>query len=96
MPKMPIWSPFGKFNLRDELGLEPYAVFHFFPRQSPLRALLFREIDERSLLDLKPFDRLEYLPTNPRHKAVSNLRCIVKFALLIISNDERVKRITRV
>jgi hypothetical protein len=42
MSQMTVRRPVTKLDLRDQLGLDPCAVFHFLPCQRPLDALAFR------------------------------------------------------
>src|SRR5205809_2756041 len=51
-PQMTVWGPLGKIYLRDRVRTKPSAIFHFFSRERPRCALLFRQVSKRTISGL--------------------------------------------
>jgi hypothetical protein len=65
MPQVAVRCPLGEFDLSDQLGMKPAAVFHFLFTQCPLRALFLRQIREGTDIRLqfsKPFETSRRTP----------------------------------
>ncbi len=76
-------------NLPSDLGLEPYAVFHFLASSRPLRALFLREIDEGTGVDFQSFQLLKNLTAYQRNKAIPYLCRIVKLTVPVVTYDAK-------
>ena len=53
MPQVTIRRPFGELDLRNQLRVQPYTVFHLFLRQGPLSPFLLRQIRKRASVEKK-------------------------------------------
>src|ERR1700739_1275754 len=93
MSEMTVRRPFTELNLRYQLRLDPHAVFHLLPCQCPHGALLLRKVNERTGINLQPFEALKHFLAGVRDKAIADLRIIVKFTVLVVTEDDGVKRV---
>src|SRR5258705_8850484 len=89
MPQMVGFRPLQKLNLRDQLGLNPHALFHFLgcQTQSPSRLLLLREIDERTVWNDERLQLLKQLSPTSGNKSVSGPCDINQFLSPVVADD---------
>lgn len=88
---MTIRRPFRELDLGDQLGFEPYTVFHLFLSQGPLSPLLLRQIGKRASVDLQSFEPGRHFTADKGHKPVPHLGCIQKPFALVIPDDQRIE-----
>ena len=92
---MAVGSPLGELDLADKLRGDPAAILHFFARERPLRAFLFREIDERALGCFQRCEFFEYFAAQARYTdRLLRVEGVVGTAVGLGVNGQASKRVT--
>src|SRR5688572_28056506 len=93
MPKMVLAGPLQKLDLRDQRRFQPPAVLHLCRRQtrSPSSALRLRQVGERAVGDLQPFELLQQLDPRRGREPVSSARRLYQPIAVVVPEDQRVE-----
>ena len=86
---MTVRRPLGELDLRDELRLQPTALFHLIRRQRPHRPPFLRQVGERTLLSCEAGELFENFTANVRDETGSDLGDELQRGAFIATDDQR-------